>query len=198
MPSGDERPIEVCGVGAEFDINSTRSVASGLPMWVVSMNSMYSSTYRIYSIRCLATLWLWATQSSAAPMDKPDIKTLQDQVFSTERAFAKTMADRNFTAFADFVSEEAIFFGGAAPLRGREQVLAGWKRFYDKPQAPFSWEPEQVEVLPSGTLAHSSGPVRDATGKLIATFNSIWRLEAPGKWRVVFDKGSEACDCVKP
>jgi hypothetical protein len=56
--------------------------------------------------------------------------------------------------------------------------------------APFSWEPDEVEPLPSGTLAHSSGPVRDASGKPVARFNSIWRLEAPGVWRVIFDKGS--------
>ena len=38
-----------------------------------------------------------------------------------------------------------------------------------------------------------SGPwrrVRDPDGKVIGRFNSIWRQEAPGRWRVVFDKGS--------
>ena len=63
------------------------------------------------------------------------------------------------------------------------------KRFYEKPDAPFSWAPEQVEVLESGTLALSSGPVWDPKGKQFATFTSIWRLEAPGVWRIVFDKG---------
>jgi len=31
--------------------------------------------------------------------------------------------------------------------------------------------------------------VLDAAGKPIARFNSIWRQEAPGVWRIVFDKG---------
>lgn len=73
-----------------------------------------------------------------------------------------------------------------------------WKRFYEKPEAPFSWEPETVQVLDSGTLALSSGPVRDPNGKHFATFSSIWRLEAPGVWHVIFDKGNEVCDCAKP
>jgi hypothetical protein len=34
--------------------------------------------------------------------------------------------------------------------------------------------------------------VRDADGKPIARFNSVWRQEAPGVWRVVFDKGQPA------
>lgn len=55
--------------------------------------------------------------------------------------------------------------------------------------APFSWEPAEGEVLESGTLVLSSGPVRDPEGKRSGTFNSIWRLEADGRWRVVFDKG---------
>ena len=71
-----------------------------------------------------------------------------------------------------------------------------WARFFTTPAAPFSWEPREVEVLASGDLALSSGPVRDATGKDIATFTSVWRKEAPNTWRIVFDKGNAACPCV--
>jgi len=31
----------------------------------------------------------------------------------------------------------------------------------------------------------------------VATFTSIWRMEAPGVWRIVFDKGNPECDCEK-
>ena len=48
-------------------------------------------------------------------------------------------------------------------------------------------------LLESGTLALSSGPVRNSAGEHVATFNSIWRLEADGKWRIIFDKGSRHC-----
>jgi ketosteroid isomerase-like protein len=46
-----------------------------------------------------------------------------------------------------------------------------------------------VQVLDSGTLAISSGPVKDPAGKAVGTFNSIWRRDKDGQWRVVFDKG---------
>ena len=123
---------------------------------------------------------------------------LQQDVADTERAFARTMAERDHAAFVLFVSEEAVFFSGTKVLRGKQQVADGWKSYYQGPTAPFSWQPEHVEVLQSGGLALSSGPVRDANGKLIATFSSVWRLEAPGVWRIVFDKGNEVCDCAKP
>lgn len=123
---------------------------------------------------------------------------LQRQVADTERAFAKTMADRNLAAFSSFLADDTVFFTSTRALRGKGQVTDFWKRFYDGPTPPFSWQPETVEVLDSGDLALSSGPVRDPQGKLFATFTSIWRLEAPGTWRIIFDKGNEVCDCPKP
>lgn len=121
---------------------------------------------------------------------QPSMNSLQQQVFAAERAFAKTMADRDAEAFARFLADEAIFFDGTTAQRGRSRVVAGWAPFFQGRTAPFSWEPDQVEVLDSGTLALSTGLVRDPEGKVIARFNSIWRQEAPGVWRVVFDKAS--------
>ena len=114
------------------------------------------------------------------------------------RGWWRPCLDRDHAAFSLFLSDEAVFFTTATPLRGKQQVADYWKRFYDKPEAPFAWEPETVEVLASGTLALSSGPVRNARGEQIATFTSIWRLETPGQWRIVFDKGNEYCRCAKP
>jgi ketosteroid isomerase-like protein len=121
---------------------------------------------------------------SAAP------PSLRDEVWAAELAFAKSMADRDMEAFGRFVSDEAVFFGDKSVLRGKAQIVEGWARFFAGSTPPFSWQPDQVEVLESGTLALSTGPVRDSSGKDIARFNSIWRLEAGNVWRVVFDKGS--------
>ncbi|GAB3491375.1 hypothetical protein GCM10027341_04270 [Spirosoma knui] len=135
-----------------------------------------------------------AGQTSAQSLSQSDLKR---QVADTERAFAKTMADRNHAAFSTFLSEEAVFFSGPKPLHGKNEVAQSWKPFYESAEAPFSWEPEQVEVLESGKLALSTGPVRDAKGKIVGTFSSIWRLEAPNIWRIVFDKGNPVCDPAK-
>ena len=122
----------------------------------------------------------------SSPPVAPDVSSAKAQVQASERAFARTMADRNPAQFASFIADEAVFFGGAQPLRGKGAVVQAWARYFVAPAAPFSWESDTVEVLDSGTLALSSGPVRDPAGKLIARFNSIWRLEAPGIWRIVF------------
>jgi ketosteroid isomerase-like protein len=140
----------------------------------------------------LTNLLLTACVTAAPPKISRDNATRE--VFATERAFAKTMADRDHAAFARFLADDTVFFGDKEALRGKAQVAAAWKPYYEKPAAPFSWEPAQVEVLDSGTLALSTGPVHGPDGKIIATFNSIWRREASGVWRIVFDKGSEVCD----
>ena len=129
----------------------------------------------------------------AAAAQEPASERLTQQVEDTERAFAKTMADRDFDAFASFLAEETVFFSGKTPLRGKQRVAETWSAYFEGPDAPFSWEPELVAVLESGTLALSSGPVRNSAGEHVATFNSIWRLEADGKWRIIFDKGSRHC-----
>lgn len=114
------------------------------------------------------------------------------EVEAAERAFARTMAQRDHGAFAGFVSEEGVFLGREV-LRGRAAVAAGWKRYFEEETAPFSWEPERVVVLESGNLALSTGPVYDPAGERLGTFNSTWRREADGEWRVVFDIGCPPC-----
>ena len=118
---------------------------------------------------------------------------LSAAVREAEVAFASTMAERDLDAFAAFVSAEAVFVGGGRTLRGVEEIREAWNPFFEAAAAPFSWQPRQIEVLESGRLALSSGPVRGPDGTLIGTFNSIWRRNAAGEWKVVFDKGCDVC-----
>jgi ketosteroid isomerase-like protein len=147
------------------------------------------------SALCMSALPGLAGAADSAPVAAT---TPQQQVEATERAFARSMAERDLTAFTRFISEEAVFMSADRPLRGRQQVIDAWRPFFREKLAPFSWEPQTVEVLDSGHLALSRGPVHDAAGKLIATFNSVWRLEAPGTWRIIFDSGCDACTHCSP
>ena len=119
------------------------------------------------------------------------LETRRAEVFAAERAFARSMAERDFAAFGRYVAEDCVFFGQTA-LHGREAVLAAWKPFFEGAQAPFSWDPDQVEVLASGDLALSTGLVKNPAGAVTARFNSIWQRQADGRWLVIFDKGGPA------
>ncbi|RZJ85367.1 MAG: nuclear transport factor 2 family protein [Massilia sp.] len=147
---------------------------------------------RLRSLSLLATcLMLAAAAASSGTYARDSNGDLKREVMEAERAFAATMKARDFEGFKRFIAEEAIFFGAEGPLRGKAAITRGWRQYYDKPQAPFSWAPQEVEVVDSGTLAYSGGPIYNAAGQRIGRFNSIWRLKAPGQWEVVFDRGSD-------
>ena len=135
-----------------------------------------------------------ASPTNTGPANK-SISALEQKVFVTEQAFAATMAARDYSAFQTFLADDAIFFNGPQILRGKDNVAAVWRRYFESEAAPFSWQPEQVTVLDRGDLALSSGPVLDPAGNLIGRFNSIWRRQGDGDWQIVFDKGSEVCRC---
>lgn len=135
-----------------------------------------------------AYLVVAATFAVAAAAAQTSLESRRAEVFAAERAFARSMAERDFAAFGRYVAEDCVFFGQSA-LHGREAVLAAWKPFFDGSQAPFSWEPDQVEVLSSGDLALSTGLVKNPAGTVTARFNSIWQRQADGRWQVIFDKG---------
>jgi len=127
---------------------------------------------------------------------QPTLADLQKQVINTETAFAKTMANRDLLAFSQFISEEAVFFSGDKALRGKAAIVAAWQPLFNGSAAPFAWQPSHVEVLDSGQLALSTGPVTNAAGENVAMFSSIWRREPSGQWQIIFDKGSDVCRCL--
>jgi ketosteroid isomerase-like protein len=143
-----------------------------------------------------AALALPAMPTSAqAPID---LDALQREVWNTEVAFARSMAERDLAAFERHLSPHTVFWTGDNKLlRGRAAVVGAWKRFYQGAQAPFSWEPDEVVVIGDGTLATSTGPVRDPSGKVVSRFRSVWRREPDGRWLIVLDRG-EAAEPPKP
>jgi ketosteroid isomerase-like protein len=143
----------------------------------------------------MTTLVLAALLAGAGAAPAATNAELAEQVRQTEIAFAKTMADRDHAGFASFLADETIFFGPGRLQRGKQAVADAWKRFYEGP-VPFSWRPDQAVVLDSGQIGYTSGPVFDPAGKRIGTFNSVWRREADGRWKIVVDNGCPPCDCA--
>lgn len=121
----------------------------------------------------------------------PHYQTLvvRAQVEARELSFAASMANRDLEAFEAHLAEGAIFLGEQGTLRGREAILAHWKSYFETPEPPFEWEPDQSEVHESLSIAYTSGPVRSPAGSQLGRFNTVWHLEG-GEWKVVFDKGS--------
>ncbi|MEX1309028.1 MAG: DUF4440 domain-containing protein [Candidatus Sulfomarinibacteraceae bacterium] len=144
-------------------------------------------TARARSGRVVAVLAIsvWLLAGPAAGGDS----TPDEELGAVEKAFAATMADRDLEAFSSFLDDEVVFFTGPTELRGRQAVVDAWAPFFEGEAPPFSWRPEVVSVLDSGALGLTSGPVDDPEGNRVGSFNSIWRKNKDGDWKIVFDRG---------
>ncbi len=118
---------------------------------------------------------------------------IEAEVADVERAFAKTMADRDLAAFSSFLADDTVFWNGDAALRGKQAVIEAWKGFYDGAEAPFKWKPEIVMANEGGRLALSTGPVSNDDG-IYSYYTSIWRKNDDGSWHIIFDKGQKYCE----
>jgi ketosteroid isomerase-like protein len=114
---------------------------------------------RLLSIGVLCISMFMLAVASAA---RPTNAELKKQVTEHERAFAATMKARDHAAFQFPGRGGGVLSGPGSVLRGREAVATAWKNTTTARRRRFSWEPEEVEVVESGTLAYSGGPVYDA------------------------------------
>jgi ketosteroid isomerase-like protein len=151
-----------------------------------------SVLYNRYIACVFTALSMLSACVTGGPPHSASIVGAEEAVRSTELAFAKAMADRDFKAFVSHLSADAVFFDDRKIQHGAAEVSAAWKPLFSDAKAPFSWAPDHVEVLASGDLALSTGPVI-VNDRVVGRFNSIWRLEAPHTWRIVFDKGEPVC-----
>ena len=121
-----------------------------------------------------------------------------DEVRCREIAFSQSVETKDIEAFKSFLDDDARFVG-LSVMSGPEAITDAWKVFFAEDGPAIRWRPQFVEVLDDETLALTRGPFRlidkDADGNQVTrwgTFNSVWRKNADGKWRVVFDAGNTA------
>jgi pimeloyl-ACP methyl ester carboxylesterase/ketosteroid isomerase-like protein len=133
-----------------------------------------------------AALLLIAVSAAAGPVE---------EVRDAESAFAKAFADRDATRFFNFVLDDATFSGGRT-LSGKPAVMERWSRFFEPPQAPFSWWPERIVVNAAGTIGLSIGPVFDADGHHLSNYSSVWVRQPGGAWKVQFDGPGDSPACL--
>ena len=135
---------------------------------------------------------------SALALTCTAIADASDAVRCREIAFSKSVEARDISAFTSFIDADARFVGNSA-LHGPAAIAEGWAVFFAADGPIIKWRPQFVEVLEDETLALTRGPFLMTTHDELGvetehwgTFNSVWRLNDDGEWRVVFDSGNDA------
>ena len=133
-------------------------------------------------------------------MAPPVLADSIDDVRCSEIGFSRAAERRDPEAFASYIDEDARFVGRTV-TRGPAAITEGWNSFFIDDGLSIKWRPQFVEVLEDGTLALTRGPYRmtaiDEAGTATeywGTFNSVWRLQPDGEWKVVFDAGNSASE----
>ena len=140
-----------------------------------------------------------AAGTSAAESPSFDRAARIEEVRRAELAFAASVMENRPDRFAAALDEGAVFVGGGVS-RGKAEVVESWKGYFAEGRPYFEWHPELVELSADGELGLSRGPwtirAKDKDGKEVeqkGTFNSVWRRQADGSWRVIFDAGCSPC-----
>ncbi|MFN7940093.1 MAG: nuclear transport factor 2 family protein [Thermoanaerobaculia bacterium] len=141
-----------------------------------------------------ASAAVWAAEP---PVDRA---ARTEEVRKTELAFASAVMDRKPEVFKAMLDPDAVFVGGDGVTRGRDAIAAAWMSFFADGAPYFEWHPEVVELSGDGDLGLSRGPwtirTKDKDGnpkEIRGTYNSIWRRQADGSWKIVFDAGCSPC-----
>jgi len=159
-------------------------------------------TWRAYLATTAAVSMMLASQAGAAP--NPG---LADGVRAADQALAKTgCIDKDLDAFvASWEPTGSVMVVNSPVATGTEAVRAVFAPFFALPGFHCGWEPTKVEVARSGELAYSTGSYTtgytDPQGKAVedrGSYLTVWRKDAGGKWRVVFDTFASALPAAKP
>jgi ketosteroid isomerase-like protein len=127
-----------------------------------------------------------AAQAAAAVIMKADAELEQ------------AVVARDAQRFLSFIAEITTFNGGAPnEIHGRDAVMKMWAPFFEPNGPTLTWEPTKAEVLGGGDIGYSIGnsvyrgigPNKEPVESR-AQYISVWRKQADGSWKIVFDVAS--------
>jgi ketosteroid isomerase-like protein len=144
----------------------------------------------------VSVLLMMALQATPAV---PAVSAIACPVWERELSFADSVRRHDAAAFAEHVDPDAVFsVNGKSPLHGRAVIGEHWAGLVSGKAGRLDWYPDHVVAANSGDIAWSSGPAlfemvdgKGGTTAMLSRFNSVWRKNADGEWRVVFDSGSD-------
>jgi ketosteroid isomerase-like protein len=120
----------------------------------------------------------------------------KQEIREVERDFAAMAAEVGIPeAFLHYAAADAVLMRNERLIVGRQQLT---EYFDSNTAAPreekLSWQPDFVDVSESGDLAYTYGKYTysytDSTGSTLehsGIFHTVWKRQADGTWRFVWD-----------
>jgi ketosteroid isomerase-like protein len=124
----------------------------------------------------------------------------KNPLLQADRDFYQATSEKGLDGWMSFLADDAARLPkiGAKFITGREAVRAADALLFADPNRKLTWEPVDAHLFADGKSGVTSGRYKviskDAGGadKVVAAGGYVtgWRLDANGKWKVIFDTGS--------
>lgn len=143
-------------------------------------------------------LVITAAMLLAACAPRVDTEAARAAILEADRQFSKATSERGLDGFRSFLADEVTTLRPDSPvIRGKDPFVERWAALLANPKMKITWEPELAEVSASGELGYTVGSyeITATNGLGIAStagtgkYVTIWRKQADGSWKVVFDSG---------
>ena len=145
----------------------------------------------------LTSLLLITALLSCSVEEKKQTQTREQviqEIYDMEQAFNDMLASEGQgKAFAHFVAPNGGINRGDKMIIGKDSILA----YYSKStltDVKLTWKPDFVDVSDDFTMAYTWGPYQFSglrpNGEAIEStgmFHTVWKKQADGSWRYVYD-----------
>ena len=129
-------------------------------------------------------------------------ETKKTELLNVDREFSKMSEKKGiFKAFKYYADDKAIIYRDKQhPFSGKNSIVELMK----DSKGELSWEPFKADIAESGDLGYTLGKY-EYTGKALdgketkffGYYVSIWKKQADGNWKYVFDSGITAPEANK-
>jgi ketosteroid isomerase-like protein len=149
-------------------------------------------TKTVAATACILVLWA-CTQA-------PDLEAVKTRLLEIDREFCEmSLAEGTEAAFLAYMAEEGTVYPyQGAPISGREnyqELIASVAA--SGAETVLQWEPQFADAAASGDLGYTLGTYRSVLTNAdgdeqirTGSYVTIWKKQADGTWKFVFDAGN--------
>jgi ketosteroid isomerase-like protein len=144
---------------------------------------------RVSLIFLASALSLFSCKESA------DISELRNEIFNTEKAFEKMVADSGISyAFAYYADENAVIKRDPDTLIIGRNGIRHYYQNKNLNNAKVNWKPDFIHISASGDLAYTYGKYvwqitndKDSIIEFKGIFHTVWKRQKDKSWKYVWD-----------
>jgi ketosteroid isomerase-like protein len=122
-------------------------------------------------------------------------------MIAADGAFSDACSRHDAAATGALIAEDAVFISPRGLLRGRAEVLEGWKTLLSADGPVLEWLPNRADASDSGEYGFTVGEwrLRAKTGEVTSgEYVTVWRRDGDGRYRALLDSPLQEGSATSP